>query len=426
MFGSVADDLTGANDLGLMIAQQRVPVRVLLDPWELPAPPDAYPALIIEAGTRGDDPATAYARTREATRRLIQWGRRPLYKKMSSTFQGHIGVEIDAMLDEAGQDFTIVVPAFPENGRITRQGIHYVHGVPIGDTWLAQHPTSPVTESFLPKALQDQTRRRVGLIDESIIDQGVAALRAALATARRQYQMVILDAAHQQHLITIAGATDDLLVLTGGSALATALSYRPAPLPLPPQPLPGTTWQGASLIVAGSVSDATRTQVATALAEGTLAVTLDPAAIMAGGARRDDEVTKGIAAVISAVTAGHDTLLRTPAEVAEVKATLAAGATRGLSEKAVGQALTAALGDVTVAVIEQTGLDRLVVAGGDTSAVICRRLGLREHEILEEVQTGVPVSVGRGDRTMLVVLKSGNFGNEHFFAAALAALARKR
>ena len=38
MFGSVADDLTGANDLGLMIARGGVPVRVLLDPWELPAP----------------------------------------------------------------------------------------------------------------------------------------------------------------------------------------------------------------------------------------------------------------------------------------------------------------------------------------------------------------------------------------------------
>ena len=120
-----------------------MPVRVLLDPWELPAPPDAYPALIVEAGTRGDDPATAYARTREATRRLLDWGRRPLYKKMSSTFQGNIGAEIDAMLDEAGEDFTIVVPAFPENGRITRGGIHYVHGVPIGDTWLAHHPDQP-------------------------------------------------------------------------------------------------------------------------------------------------------------------------------------------------------------------------------------------------------------------------------------------
>ena len=31
MFGSVADDLTGANDLGLMIARGGVPVRVLLD-----------------------------------------------------------------------------------------------------------------------------------------------------------------------------------------------------------------------------------------------------------------------------------------------------------------------------------------------------------------------------------------------------------
>lgn len=425
MFGSVADDLTGANDLGLMIAQQGVPVRVLLDPWELPAPPAAYPALIVEAGTRGDDPATAYARTRAATRRLLQWGRRPLYKKMSSTFQGNIGVEIDAMLDEAGEDFTIVVPAFPENGRVTRRGIHYVHGVPIGDTWLAQHPTSPVTESHLPTALQGQTQRQVGLIDETVIDRGSEALRAALAEARTRYQMVVLDAAHQGHLETIARASEDLLVLTGGSALATALRYPAASLPLPPQPAPGTSWRGGSLIVAGSVSDATRGQVAAALAGGTQAVTLRPAATLAGGAAAAAEVGRVVDETAARLAAGADVLVHTPAEVDEVKTTLAAGAAAGLSEKTVGQALTAALSEVTAQVVERTGLDRLVVAGGDTSAVICRRLGLLEHEILEEVQTGVPVSIGRGRRTMLVVLKSGNFGDERFFAAATAALRRR-
>lgn len=426
MFGSVADDLTGANDLGLMIARQQVPVRVLLDPWELPAPPDAYPALIIEAGTRGDDPATAYARTRIATRRLLEWGRRPLYKKMSSTFQGNIGAEIDAMLDEAGADFTVVVAAFPENGRVTRQGIHYVHGVPIGDTWLAHHPTSPVTESYLPRALQAQTKRAVGLIDETVIDGGEAALRAALAAARAWYQMVVLDAAHQAHLETIARATDDLLVLTGGSALATAMRFPPAPLAMPAPPAPGASWRGGSLIVAGSVSDATRRQVAAALSAGTHAVTLDPLAVLASDDQRVTEVQRATDDTMRRLLADQDVLIRTPAGVDEVRATLAAGLAIGLDERAVGQALTAALSDITEAVVERTGLDRLVIAGGDTSAVICRRLGLLEHEILEEVQTGVPVSIGRGKRTMLVVLKSGNFGDERFFAAALAALARTR
>jgi uncharacterized protein YgbK (DUF1537 family) len=425
MFGSVADDLTGANDLGVMIARQDVPVRVLLDPWELPAPANAYPALIVEAGTRGDDPATAYARTREATRRLLEWGRRPLYKKMSSTFQGNIGVEIDAMLDEAGEDFTIVVPAFPENGRTTRRGIHYVHGVPIGETWLAHHPTSPVTESYLPAALQAQTQRRVGLIDETVIDQGVEVLRVALAEARRAYQMVVLDAAHQEHLETIARASEDLLVLSGGSALATALRYPAAPLPLPPQPRPGKVWRGGSLIVAGSVSDATRGQVAAALANGMSEELVRPAPVLAGRVEAATEVARVVEAATGRLQSGADVLVRTPAEVEEVKATLAAGAAAGLSEKAVGQALTAALSEITVRVVERTGLDRLVVAGGDTSAVICRRLGLLEHEILEEVQTGVPVSIGRGARTMLVVLKSGNFGDEHFFADAIAALERE-
>jgi uncharacterized protein YgbK (DUF1537 family) len=160
------------------------------------------------------------------------------------------------------------------------------------------------------------------------------------------------------------------------------------------------------------------------VAAGTHTVTLAPPAILTGGADRAAEVGRAVAEVAASLQAATDVLLRTPAEVEEVRATLAAGAALGLDERVVGQALTAALSDVTESVVTQTGLDRLVVAGGDTSAVLCRRLGLLEHEILEEVQTGVPVSVGRGARTMLVVLKSGNFGDDQFFAAALEALAR--
>ena len=161
-------------------------------------------------------------------------------------------------------------------------------------------------------------------------------------------------------------------MLSGGSALATALRYPAAPLAMPPQPTPGTTWRGGSLIVAGSVSDATRRQVATAVADGTRTVTLDPPAVLAGGAERAAEIQRAIGETVAHLTAGTDVLIRTPAEVDEVKATLAAGASAGLDERAVGQALTAALREVTEAIVETTGLDRLVVAGGDTSAAISR------------------------------------------------------
>jgi uncharacterized protein YgbK (DUF1537 family) len=88
---------------------------------------------------------------------------------------------------------------------------------------------------------------------------------------------------------------------------------------------------------------------------------------------------------------------------------------------AVGLAIARGQAEVAARVVAGTGLNRLIVAGGDTSSAICGRLGLEVHRVLEEIQTGVPLSLSSGGhQTLVTVLKSGNFGSLDFFAHALA------
>jgi uncharacterized protein YgbK (DUF1537 family) len=87
-----------------------------------------------------------------------------------------------------------------------------------------------------------------------------------------------------------------------------------------------------------------------------------------------------------------------------------------------GLAIAGCVSEVAARVISSTGLNRLLVAGGDTSSVVCHRLGLEKHEVLDEIQTGIPLSLSTGERTLVTVLKSGNFGTEDFLVQAIARL----
>ncbi|MCK8309407.1 four-carbon acid sugar kinase family protein, partial [Erwinia amylovora] len=57
------------------------------------------------------------------------------------------------------------------------------------------------------------------------IDRGAEAVRAALgALAEQGLNYVVLDALHEQHLLTQGEALSDMRLLTGGSGLASGLA----------------------------------------------------------------------------------------------------------------------------------------------------------------------------------------------------------
>ena len=69
----------------------------------------------------------------------------------------------------------------------------------------------------------------------------------------------------------------------------------------------------------------------------------------------------------------------------------------------------------------QSGVRRLVVAGGETSGAVVDRLKIPGFLVGAEIAAGVPVlrAVGADSGEMLLALKSGNFGGPEFFSDAL-------
>jgi 3-dehydrotetronate 4-kinase len=87
---------------------------------------------------------------------------------------------------------------------------------------------------------------------------------------------------------------------------------------------------------------------------------------------------------------------------------------------AAGHAIEQAMADIADGLV-QSGVRRLVVAGGETSGAVVDRLGLPGFLVGAEIAAGVPVlrAVGAENGEMFLALKSGNFGGPEFFSDAL-------
>jgi uncharacterized protein YgbK (DUF1537 family) len=66
---------------------------------------------------------------------------------------------------------------------------------------------------------------------------------------------------------------------------------------------------------------------------------------------------------------------------------------------------------------------RVVVADGETLGAVVSRLGVRSLRMRGEIDPGVPWTYGEGgEASLLLALKSGNFGGRDFFLKALCVL----
>lgn len=431
IFGSVADDDTGATDLAGMLAGQDLRTVLVID---LPPPEDFAAwtrdcdAVIVGVASRAAAPQAAYQRTREAIRLLATLRPRVLEIKYCSTFdsstEGNIGPAIDAAMDEMGESFTVALPALPVHGRTTYLGYHFVHQQLLSDSPLRRHPLTPMTNPNLVTHLQSQTRRQVGLVAHPVVRGGAERVRERFAAlAKEGVSIALLDCLSDADLEVLCEALADLRLITGSSAPAIKLPgvwqrrgwWQPAPgaggAHEPPR------GQGF-LVVAGSCSEATRRQNAWLEAQGARVISLDGERLVAGQVSGEEI----IAAVAGELAAGRTCLLRTAATRDDVARVQQWAAGQGKTATEVGDEISRALAALVQRVITEHPPEGLIVAGGETSGAIARTLGFGALRVGKNIEPGVPLCRALGRVRLPVVLKSGNFGSPDFYGRAQAAI----
>jgi 4-hydroxythreonine-4-phosphate dehydrogenase len=64
----------------------------------------------------------------------------------------------------------------------------------------------------------------------------------------------------------------------------------------------------------------------------------------------------------------------------------------------------------------------LIVTGGETATHVLRAWGIKALHLIEEVEAGVPLSIGIGGRSVAIVTKAGAFGDAATLTRARARL----
>jgi uncharacterized protein YgbK (DUF1537 family) len=427
IIGVLADDVTGANDIGIMFAKWGLQTHVypyLGQESEAYLPEQgALPQVcILDTNSRLDTPQDAYCKVFSGTRWLYQSGFRQFFNKTCSVFRGNIGAEFDAMLDALDLDFALVVLGFPKNGRLTLDGIHFVHSKPLAESEFRYDPIHPMRSSSLVDILRVQTQRRVSALDQRVIAQGVAHLRKRIHEKKTQCNYLILDVAGQESLQTIAEAAGDELVFCGSSALAEELpaAWGIAKGNQETLDLPGPSKTGI-LCTVGSLMPQTAAQIEHMREQGVPAFVLNTQSLFSERERLD-ELQQLVSQVSAALADGQDVILQSPRQPQTISEAQEPGNENVYSAAGLGRLISTALAEITAGTLELTGQNRLIVAGGETSAAVCKRLGIYGQRIWKEIQPGLPSCVSLTGKPLLLVLKSGSFGSPDFFEQALSHL----
>lgn len=433
-FAAVADDDTGASDLAGMLVGEGLRTLLFIDLPEAGRFAEwshGYDAVVLAVGTRNLSPEEARARTRAAIRIATARDPRVFQIKYCSTFdstpEGNIGPSIDAAMEELGEDFTIALPALPVNGRTTYQGYHFVNGQLLSDSPMRHHPLTPMTNPCLVDLLGRQTVHEVGLARYEEVEAGPKRLEECFSRLRSEgFGIVIVDCLNDAHVETIGHAAADLRLVTGGSAFGMKLPavwrergwllMQPCETAVPTH----VDGNGGCLLVAGSCSAATQLQNAWLKAQGTPIINVEPPTLLEPGFDRAPLVNQ----VRAHLSAGRHCLLTTTGAPEDVQRVQEWGAGQGLNVPELGRQIASELADVVLEILQGQSVGGLIVAGGETSGAVCRRLELGALRVGRNIEPGVPLCFSLGRFRLPLALKSGNFGSVDFYGKALRAVAR--
>lgn len=417
--GCIADDFTGATDLAnnLVRSGMRVVQTIGIPKHPLDADVDAVVVALKSRTTPGAD---AIAESLAALAWLQSQGASQIYFKYCSTFdstpEGNIGPVTEALMDALKTDFTIATPAFPDNKRTVFKGYLFVGDVLLNESGMQNHPLTPMTDANLVRVMQSQTKRRVGLIDYSVVARGEIAVRERIAQLKADgVGIAIVDATSNDDLLRLGAALKAMPLVTAGSGVAIGL---PANFGIAPSSqasrLPPAN--GLQAVLSGSCSLATNRQVAHFIASGRPALALSPLRMAAG-----EDVVAQVLAWAAPLLPSGPVLVYSTAESDAVKAVQ-----RQIGVEAAGAMVERTLAAIAVGLVT-LGVGQLVVAGGETSGACVQALDITQMQIGPQIDPGVPwcysscaAASGGG---LHMTLKSGNFGTDDFMLKAFTMLA---
>lgn len=430
LIGAVADDLTGATTTGVLLARSKARTAVFFneEAAEKTEGIDELDAILISSNSRPLPANEAYDKVKSATIALKRMGVEYFSKRIDTTLRGGVGVEIDAMLDQMKEGtVAVVVPAMPQSRRILVGGYSVIDGVALINTPVAQDVRTPVKENYIPRLLEGQTRRKVGLVTLDKVLAGEEVIEEALAEQKKAgCEVIVVDGITLEDVENIAKACIslrwDVVAVDPGPFTSKLAFYRELISAEEPNIPPQADETGKTvLIAAGSATPVTKKQMEILCQDPRhVRVSVEPLPLIEGGDVALDEVFKAVNKAAELLesdnqprailfeTALHGELLNLDEE--DNKRHYAGGMS--------ANRINAGLGMIISQLLEKVGKEKvagLYTTGGDTMVNVCYQLGVECIEVMDYVipQTDVGRLVGSKYSGLPVVGKGGLTGNDN-------------
>ena len=373
----LADDFTGALDTGVQFAACGIPTRVVVGEQVDFAANDAA-VLVVDTETRHLPAAEAYAVIAKLTREAMSAGVFSIYKKTDSALRGNIGAELSALLKTSGERQLPFLPAFPQIDRVTRDGVHYISGVPVTDVPAHSFPTLKEGE-----AVPEQ--EGILVFDAGSLDDLASTGRALFQNGKPRLMAGCAG---------FAALLPDLMKMT---------ERRTVTMPkLDPR----------LLVVCGSVNSITLRQLDVAEQNGFSRLRLTPRQKLDPGYWESENGKEALQGINEMLAANPRCIIETNDEGGN-QPTADYAAARGLDLEGLRVGIASSIGHMLGKLFTSPALGTLLLTGGDTLLQCMNCVGIKELEPVCEMEKGVVLArfTYRGC-TRYVITKSGGFGHE--------------
>ncbi len=365
-----------------------------------------------------------------------------IHYKVCATFDsspqiGSIGHAADIAFEVINPASGVIVQGIPLLGRYIAFGNHFtVYGDqryrldrhPV----MSKHPITPMDEGDIRVHLSRMSDKSVALIDLVHLEESREAVSERFDRCLADgADIVLFDTLSDKHLFDIgqllhekSSAGTIFAIGSSGFEYAMARYWRANGLIAEPPEFPPVGPADRMIVISGSAAANTADQINYALAQGFGGVALNTDRLV-DEAAADDERNRAIREALAHLAEGRNPLLYTTVGPDDpiIKKTVARVRELGIDQSETGKMIARQQGLILRALLEETGIGRVCVAGGDTCSYALRQLDIHSLELLMPIAPAAPLCLAASDTPtfddLQVASKGGQIGKPDYFLQVL-------
>lgn len=443
LFAFYGDDFTGSTDALEALTLGGVPTVLFLEPPDRETLATTFPdvrAVGVAGVSRSLSPERMEAELRPKFEKLKALNVPFYHYKVCSTFDssptiGSIGRAIDIGSDVLDSPVVPLMVGAPALRRYVTFGNLFAT---VKDTTyridrhptMSKHPITPMDEGDLRLHLAKQTQKSIGLVDLLTLNQGIDVAKEQLNRLLDiGTDIVLFDTIDNQHVQQIGELIGSLqgerpIFIAGSSGVEYALTayWRSIGLADTDTQLEAPDPAEQIIVMSGSASPVTKDQIEWAKHHDFAALKLD-APQLVDDSTCDTEQEAIVQQALAILQQGKSLILY--ATLGPDDPIIAATYERlkriGVEPSTAGERLGNQQGRIFRKLLEETGIKRACVAGGDTSSHTIQQLYMYALSVATPLAPGVPLCRVHSHHPIFdgleIALKGGQVGRTDFFGS---------